>query len=41
MQDRSGIMQNKSGIMQNSSGNMQNSIGAKIIWIMYDCIGEA
>ena len=33
-------MQNSSEIMQNSSGNVQNSIGAKIIWIMYEYIGE-
>ena len=40
MQNKSGIMQNSSEIMQNSSGNVQNSIGAKIIWIMYEYIGE-
>ena len=33
-------MQDRSGIMQNSSGNVQSSIGAKIIWIMYEYIGE-
>ena len=40
MQNKSGIMQNSSEIMQNSSGNVQSSIGAKIIWIMYEYIGE-